>query len=47
MEKVDVLHVSILALLLELLDGLFLDLGRDVDGTLLAHVTVSLHNSNL
>ena len=35
------------ALLLELLDGLFLVLCGNVDGTLLAHVAVSLHNSNL
>ena len=47
MEKVDVSHVSGLALLLELLDGLFLVLCMNVDCTLLAHVAVSLHNSNL
>ena len=45
MKEVDVSHVSGLALLLELLDGFFLVLGRNVDGTLLAHVAVSLHNS--
>lgn len=44
MKKVDVSHVSCLALLLELLNGLFLVHGWDVDSTLLAHVTVSLHS---
>ena len=47
MEEEDVSHVSCLTLLLELLNGLFLVLCRNVDGTLLAHVAVSLHNSNL
>ena len=45
MEEVDVLHVSVLALLLKLLDSLFLVLCRNVDSTLLAHVAISLHNS--
>ena len=44
MEEVYVLHVSGLALLLELLHGLFLVLCRHVDGALLAHKTVSLHS---
>ena len=47
MKEIDVSHVSGFALLLELLDGLFLVLCWDVDCTLLAHVAVSLHNSNL
>ena len=47
MEEIDVLHVSVLTLLLELLNGLFLVHGWNVDCTLLAHVAVSLHNSNL
>ena len=47
MKEIDVSHVSGFALLLELLDGLFLVHGWDVDCTLLAHKTVSLHNSNL
>ena len=47
MKEVDVSHVSGFALLLELLDGLFLVLCMNVDCTLLAHVAVSLHNSNL
>lgn len=44
MKEVDVSHVSGFALLLELLNGLFLVHGWDVDCTLLAHVTVSLHS---
>ena len=47
MKEIDVSHVSGFALLLELLDGLFLVLCMNVDCTLLAHVAVSLHNSNL
>ena len=47
MKEIDVSHVSGFALLLELLNGFFLVLGWDVDCTLLAHVAVSLHNSNL
>ena len=43
MKKVDVSHVSDFALLLELLDGLFLVHCWDVDSTLLAHKTISLH----
>ena len=47
MEEVDVSHVSGFALLLELLYGLFLALGWNVNCTLLAHKTVSLHSHNL
>lgn len=47
MKEVDVLHVSVLALLLELLHGFFLVLCENVDGALLAHKTVSVHSCNV
>ena len=47
MKEVDVLHVSVLALLLELLHGFFLVLCENVDSALLAHKTVSVHSCNV